>query len=67
MIWKYLFLPQIRELKAIQYDFGQGNEPWKYINQPNKNYDLYRERYIKNANFNKKLFYEIVEKTIRKA
>lgn len=66
MIWKYLVLPQIRELKAIQYDFGKGKEPWKYINQSNKNYDLYRERYIKNASFNGLLFYEIVEKTIRK-
>ena len=66
MIWKYLVFPQIRELKAIQYDFGKGKEPWKYINQTNKNYELYRERYIKNASFNGLLFYEIVEKTIRK-
>lgn len=66
MLWKYITLPSIRELRAIPYYFDQGKEPWKFINQPSEYYDLYLKKFIKNANFNGKLFYEIVENTIRK-
>lgn len=66
MIWNYLTFPQIKELRIMPYDIGQDNEPLKYINYPNKSYDMYIEKYIKHTNFNKKLFYEIVEETIRK-
>ncbi len=65
MVWRYLTLPLIKELRAITYDFGTDMEPWKYINEPNKNLDAYFKKYIKHTKDNGKLFYEIVEERIR--
>lgn len=66
MLWKYVTLPSIRELRVKPCYFEREEEPWKYVNQPNEYYDLYFKKYIKNANFDGMLFYEIVERTIRK-
>lgn len=64
-IWRYLILPGIKALRAKPYYFDSEQNPLDYINQPNDNYDLYIKRYIKHDNFNRKLFYEIVEEKIR--
>lgn len=66
MIWKYITLPQIKELRAIPYYFDKENKPWEFINKPDERYDAYLKKYIKHSNSNGKLFYEIVEDTIRK-
>lgn len=65
MMWRYLTFPMIKELKAMTCHFDREEEPWKFVNQPDEKYEAYFKKYIKHANFNGKLFYEIVEEAIR--
>ncbi len=62
MIWEYLFVPLVDELRISVFDLNEGdlNEVQKYINKYSKIYNAYQKKYIKEIQDNGKLFYEIV-------